>query len=68
MARRKMLRVLFPSNQIVNLQMMYHPYLKAFVNKLSEKQTLSIRSMYKLCLSKIFFLATPLVSMIKLTI
>ena len=52
MARRKMLRVFFPSNQIVNLQMLYHPYLKVFVNQLSQKQTLSIRSMYKLCLGK----------------
>ena len=57
---RKMLRVFLPSNQIVNLQMLYQPYLKVFVDQLSQKQTLSIRSMYKLCLGKIFFLAMPL--------
>ena len=54
MAFRKTLRVFLPSNQIVNLQMLYHPCLKVFVNQLSQKQTLSIRSMHKLCLGKKF--------------
>ena len=38
------------------------PILESIVNQLSQKQTLSIRSMYKLCLGKDFFLATPLVN------
>ena len=55
-----LLKHFLPSNQIVNLQMLHHPYLKVFVNQLSQKQTLSIRSMYKLCLGKKIFLAMPL--------
>ena len=60
MARRKMLIVFFsiqPDSQPANA---LPPILEVFVNQLSQKQTLSIRSMYKLCLSKKFFLATPL--------
>ena len=57
MTRRKMpslLKHFLPSNQIVNLQMLHHPYLKVSVNQLSQKQTFSIRSMYKLASVKIF--------------
>ena len=53
-------KTVLSSNQRVNLQLLYHLYLKVFVNQLSQKQTLSIRSMYKLCLGKNLFLATPL--------
>ena len=49
-----LLKQFLPSDQRVNQQMLNHPCLKVFVNQLSQKQTLSIRSVYKLCLSKFF--------------